>query len=1423
MSAASRMTSPRFTPYVELGRTFKVLPDGEISDDSQRLDPASAYGKSLTWNDLLAMHRVVILSEAGSGKTEEIRHAAQRLRNEGKAAFFLRLENVCTGIEEAFDVGSHDDYQDWLRTGDEAWLFLDSVDEARLQSPKDFEKAIRAIRRLLGDALSRARIVITSRASEWRPVSDLRLCETHIALHRPQDQAAKSSRSPNDSSFQFVTLEDLSREQAKVFAKACALEDLDSFFKALDQVGEGAYHERPADLLDLFGLWRNKRRFGTRLELIRERIKGRLTEHDQDRDQVRSLDRDKAYQAAKSLAAAATLSRYQEVLVPGSARHRSGIDVEDVLSEWTALERITLLSRPLFDEETYGTVRFHHRSAREYLTAEWFADLLRKGSSRRNVEALLFREQYGHPIVAPVLRPILPWLVHLDDRICRIVQDNVPEILLEGGDPDSLPIETRRVALGRICERLARGDWDAPLGIVGRLASFAHEDLTGSIRAALKLHAGSGPALEFLLQLIWKGRLAGAWPEVAELIRTDSGDREVGGWGWIAANAIGTKGQLQELREWYLNTAAVVKREILIKLIEGLPSDEDSSRWLQMALERCVAMETRTFDRLEHELTDYVERLREEHLPALLLAFDRLLSVETQSTELGELPGRHRWLLGPACQVVARLIQARHAAALDNASVSTLLRYGTTRSAGIDPKKLKHDLRSLIAEWPELNVLLFWESIGQERVAMHPSEKLTQWWQATHRAFFQARSIPFASMLDAISTKEAADDRAVALSLAIQLFRNAESPSEWLEQLREATSSSHELTIQLEQFLAPPKLDAELAWEEDEKLWQKECDEKRVKAKREWDTYFSALRANLAALRNSMADDPGSLSNEVINLYDACPKGNSSNTSYSFADWRALETEFGYDVARFYRDAAITLWRNHVPKIRSEGAAPNETTYAVLVGLSGLAIEFHEDPDWLDSLTPEDAECACRYASFELNGFPSWYADLFKRFPSVVGKFLLEEIRYELEQENSGTKLHHVIDRLGWAAEWSRDWLAPRILELLAIFEPTSQDSLDTLLKILRESALSNEAIADLCNRKCRDGSDVTGNAASWLAAWIGVSPEEGLASLDRHLTRLEGNGSQTEFVMQCIVRIGGSRHRSSVVARNSFHEVRHLMALHRLAYRHVRIEEDIDRSHGGVYSPSLRDHAQDARGIFLDHLVRAPGKEAYLALLEVAEEAHHPRMRSWILKRAREKAEQEGDLEAWSPDQVRDFQQNHERTPRSHKELAELAKLRLLDLKDELENGDQSIASLLLQQEETDVRQFLCSILRERANCRYQVVQEEELADAKRPDLRLNGMGFDGPVPVELKLANKWTGNELGERLQNQLGGDYLRDRRSSRGIFLLVNQKAGRKWDFGSKRLSFDELVPALQNHWESIKGGYPNIDAIDVIGIDLTARKR
>jgi hypothetical protein len=122
-------------------------------------------------------------------------------------------------------------------------------------------------------------------------------------------------------------------------------------------------------------------------------------------------------------------------------------------------------------------------------------------------------------------------------------------------------------------------------------------------------------------------------------------------------------------------------------------------------------------------------------------------------------------------------------------------------------------------------------------------------------------------------------------------------------------------------------------------------------------------------------------------------------------------------------------------------------------------------------------------------------------------------------------------------------------------------------------------------------------------------------------------------------------------------------------------------------------------------------------------------------------------------------------------------------------------------------------------------IPQEDELADAKRPDLRFYGAGIPGPVPAELKLADAgWSGPALFERLESQLAGDYLRDINSSRGIFILVlrgDKKPSWQHPQTGQSLDFSQLVPALQAHWAKISPRYPKVEDITVIGIDLTKR--
>ena len=57
---------------------------------------------------------------------------------------------------------------------------------------------------------------------------------------------------------------------------------------------------------------------------------------------------------------------------------------------------------------------------------------------------------------------------------------------------------------------------------------------------------------------------------------------------------------------------------------------------------------------------------------------------------------------------------------------------------------------------------------------------------------------------------------------------------------------------------------------------------------------------------------------------------------------------------------------------------------------------------------------------------------------------------------------------------------------------------------------------------------------------------------------------------------------------------------------------------------------------------------------------------------------------------------------------------MRFLDLKDNLEHGDSSIADILIKGAtlETDMRKYIGDWLRDRAQGRYAIPQEEELAD---------------------------------------------------------------------------------------------------------------
>lgn len=292
---------------------------------------------------------------------------------------------------------------------------------------------------------------------------------------------------------------------------------------------------------------------------------------------------------------------------------------------------------------------------------------------------------------------------------------------------------------------------------------------------------------------------------------------------------------------------------------------------------------------------------------------------------------------------------------------------------------------------------------------------------------------------------------------------------------------------------------------------------------------------------------------------------------------------------------------------------------------------------------------------------------------------------------------------------------------------------------------------------------------------------------------------------------------------RKAFRTPAVLRRLYILVHEHVRSSDDVERANKGVYSPGLRDNAQDAREQLVNILGEIPGRDAYLALKEVSERHPEPNARPWFMLRARTKAEVDSERPLWTATQVSQFDTEYERMPANHRELFDLAVLRLLDYKHHLEDGNDSTASVVINAErETVLRNLIGAWCNDRARGRYVIPQELELPDAKRPDLWWTCTAFNGPVPTELKIADNWSGTELFERLENQLAGDYLRDDASVRGIYLLVWRGVQKRWQLSNKRwVNFVGLVEALQDHWASVTGAHPRVEEIKVIGIDLTKR--
>jgi hypothetical protein len=94
-------TNDTSTAFVSVARTFRDLTEDEIKDPELLTSlPLLGWSGTFDWVELLKSERIMLLSEAGTGKTYECQAQTRRMNKAGRTAFFIPLEALA---RDSFD------------------------------------------------------------------------------------------------------------------------------------------------------------------------------------------------------------------------------------------------------------------------------------------------------------------------------------------------------------------------------------------------------------------------------------------------------------------------------------------------------------------------------------------------------------------------------------------------------------------------------------------------------------------------------------------------------------------------------------------------------------------------------------------------------------------------------------------------------------------------------------------------------------------------------------------------------------------------------------------------------------------------------------------------------------------------------------------------------------------------------------------------------------------------------------------------------------------------------------------------------------------------------------------------------------------------------------------------------------------------
>jgi hypothetical protein len=1409
--------------HVELDRRFRrVSPDIDVEQAAVDSYAAELFGHTtdLSWDDLLAMPRAVILGEPGSGKTHELRQRVDSLRTAGNVAFFVPLERlVSEPLEKILDPEDSPTLRRWLKSTTNAFFLLDSVDESKRRSHRDFLTALDRFRGSVSTGLDRATLIISSRITEWRPKTDSHEVETRLRAPGPVSETEHRSAEPV-----VVQIEALDQERVRRISYA-VVGNLrgDMFVKALDECHAWAFARRPIDVLDLLEYWKAHGSLGTLRELVEFDVENKLRET-HERAQEDPLSRQQARQGAMALAAATAFCRRLEFRVPDDALAEpiEAMDSAACLpADWRPELHKALLNRALFDGASLGRIRFHHRRVAEYLAAQWLEERMAQGCPLETLEELLFDLHTRPPVLRPALAPVTSWLACGDQLWNRLVRDTIldadPALFLRFGDPASLALEYRRDLLRRLVE-LYGGRKRAWIDVEPEaLARIADPTLAGSIRDLVADRATSTDVRELLLLLIRYGRLTNCLDVALEVFSDAQESDPLKLYAAAAIRDIGDAAARRRLAS-AANGLSAIGSSLCAVVCEAVYPAAIGPQDLFSLLAKVDGVSRQVVGELPWRLQQLFEcALPREHQPSVLqglLDLARTPPHLQHGSKESPISVRFCWAAEVALDLVGQVLTEEHIDTTTTQVLSDALAllwpYRQLFDESLAERK---SITEGLSRHGEVRRAYTWRRVA-DVLATETTRDFRAWDVLEYDDPFRFGEPDLEWLCEDIERREEIEDRQIALSFALDIWESIGRPRLWRKRIRLSAVTNPHLR---REAWARTRMSFTLPFR---RFWYRQIH--NTIASRWWwrqhrhktTAFIRRLRERWFLLCNLRTLRSGEQTSWLAGLIA------NQGDRWTVEAWEAVAQRHGARITDAAREGCKRAWRRFVPALPHEKPVPNQTDIRVCVGLTGIAAAVAEGELPLSGMSSDEATLATRYAVNELNAFPPWCFELAASHPNAVGGVLSECVIGEWALPSAKDSFLGVMAHLRWHGHQLVPLVESALIASLKRADPAQPTVLEDALALLLNSGSSHLGLlADLAAERAPTYDSLDYRHTLWASVWLQTDAMRAIIYLE---TRLGAVDKPADVVIGLCVALQGRRGANPLLVENpAYLAPASMRRFIPLVYNHLKPTEDIVRQSGFSYSPTSRDDAQDLRDRLLAKLAESDEPDAEAVLLDLRDEPALGHRRDWILHLIEQRRTRRADLPPWEPRDIQTFEREFETGPRTDRDLFIITKHRLSDIRFSVERADISArADRPEDANEAWLRSWLARQLRDRSRRRYTVPQEGEIDRAQRPDLRVEAPGV-GVVPIEVKWADSWTGSELFERLENQLVGQYLRAHDVHYGIYLLGFKGTKEQWEHptGGRRISFAQLIETLQAHAKELVRGRTDIHGLLVIGIDFS----